>query len=117
MHGWGAETYNWDCGRGFYDTSGCDGESEYAVNNMPDSVEMIYRSVRLIVTKPELCCSDIGDEIYTGGRLTDCAGDDNPCRAAMQVRLSQTGVCVTIPVLVRRTSRAGVAVGVPGTES
>ena len=43
MHGWGAETYNWDCGRGFYDTSGCDGESEYAVNNMPDSVEMIYR--------------------------------------------------------------------------
>ena len=58
-----------NCGRGFYDTNGCDGESEYAVNNMPDSVEMIY--------------SDIGDEVYTGGRLTDCAGDDNPCRAAL----------------------------------
>ena len=27
--------------------------------------------------------SDIGDEIYTGGRLSDCHGDDNPCRAAM----------------------------------
>ena len=69
MHGFGSQTYNWNCGRGFYDTSGCDGESEYAVNNMPDTVEMIY--------------SDIGDEVYTGGRLTDCAGDDNPCRAAL----------------------------------
>ena len=28
-------------------------------------------------------CSDIGDEVYTGGRLSDCAGDENPCRAAM----------------------------------
>ena len=69
MHGFGAETYNWDCGRGFYDTNGCDGESGYAVNNMPPSVEMVY--------------SDIGDEVYTGGRLSDCAGDENPCRAAM----------------------------------
>ena len=49
MHGWGAATYNWNCGSEFYDTTGCDGESEYAVNNMPDSVEMIY--------------SDIGDEV------------------------------------------------------
>ena len=49
MHGFGSQTYNWNCGRGFYDTSGCDGESEYAVNNMPDTVEMIY--------------SDIGDEV------------------------------------------------------
>ena len=49
MHGWGAATYNWNCGSEFYDTSGCDGESEYAVNNMPESVEMIY--------------SDIGDEV------------------------------------------------------
>merc|ERR1712211_94389 len=45
------------------------GESSYAVNNMPASVEMVY--------------SDIGDEIYTGGRLSECHGDDNPCRAAM----------------------------------
>ena len=69
MHGFGSQTYNWNCGRGFYDTSGCDGESEYAVNNMPDTVEMIY--------------SDIGDEVYTGGRLSNCAGDENPCRAAL----------------------------------
>ena len=27
--------------------------------------------------------SDIGDEIYTGGRLSGCHGDENPCRAAM----------------------------------
>jgi len=69
FHGFGAHTYNWDCGSAFYDTSGCEGESSYAVNNMPASVEMVY--------------SDIGDEIYTGGRLSECHGDDNPCRAAM----------------------------------
>ena len=46
MHGWGAATYNWNCGSEFYDTSGCDGESEYAVNNMPDTVEMIYSDIR-----------------------------------------------------------------------
>ena len=56
MHGWGAATYNWNCGSEFYDTSGCDGESEYAVNNMPDTVEMIY--------------SDIGDEVR------QCSGVD-----------------------------------------
>ena len=22
-------------------------------------------------------------QVYTGGRLSDCAGDNNPCRAAM----------------------------------
>ena len=69
MHGFGHETYNWDCGRGFYNTEGCDGEAGYAVNHMPPSVEMIY--------------SDIGDKVYTGGRLSSCAGDENPCRAAM----------------------------------
>ena len=46
------QTYNWNCGRGFYDTEGCDGASEIAVNEMPDNVEMLY--------------SDIGDELYTG---------------------------------------------------
>ena len=56
IHGWGAATYNWNCGSEFYDTSGCDGESEYAVNNMPDSVEMIY--------------SDIGDEVYFHAKNT-----------------------------------------------
>jgi len=43
FHGFGSHAYNWDCGSAFYDTSGCDGESSYAVNNMPGSVEMIYR--------------------------------------------------------------------------
>ena len=27
----------------FYDLQGCEGESSYAVNNMPASVEMVYR--------------------------------------------------------------------------
>jgi len=69
LHGWGVDTYNWNCGAGFYDTSGCRGESAYAVNNMPASVEMIF--------------SDIGDYTYTGGRLSSCSGDNNPCRAAL----------------------------------
>ena len=43
IHGWGHHTYNWDCGAGFYNTDGCNGASEQAVNNMPPSVEMIYR--------------------------------------------------------------------------
>jgi len=69
IHGFGHETYNWDCGRGYYNTDGCDGESEYAINNMPSSVDMVY--------------SDIGDELYTGSSLSWCAGDENPCRAAL----------------------------------
>ena len=69
LHGWGAATYNWNCGEGFYDTDGCRGDSAYAVNNMPPSVEMIY--------------SDIGDYTYTGGRLSSCSDDRNPCRQAL----------------------------------
>ena len=52
IHGWGVHTYNWDCGQGFYDTDGCNGASQYAVNNMPASVEMVY--------------SDVGDEVISG---------------------------------------------------
>ena len=36
--------------------------------------------IKMIITKIH---SDIGDEIYTGGRLSGCHGDENPCRAAM----------------------------------
>ena len=41
--------------------------------------------------------SDIGDEIYTGGRLSDCHGDDNPCRAAM---IDQVLVMMMVMVLM-----------------
>ena len=70
LHGFGHHTYNWDCGAGFYDTEGCNGASEYAVNNMPPNVEMIY--------------SDIGDEVISGRRLSTCANERNPCRAALE---------------------------------
>ena len=43
------------------------------------------------------CSSDIGDEIYTGGRLSDCHGDDNPCRAAM---IDQVLVMMMVMVLM-----------------
>ena len=69
MHGWGAATYNWNCGSEFYDTSGCDGESEYAVNNMPDSVEMIY--------------SDIGDEVPLCSQSMSIINHNN-CRCTQE---------------------------------
>ena len=37
----------------------------------------------LLIIIMTILASDIGDEIYTGGRLSECHGDDNPCRAAM----------------------------------
>ena len=45
LHGFGPHTYNWDCGAGFYDTYGCNGASEYAVNNMPPNVSLVVNSV------------------------------------------------------------------------
>ena len=70
IHGWGHETYNWDCGRGFYNTDGCDGASEIGVNQMPPNVEMVY--------------SDIGDETICGRELSYCTDQSNPCRAALE---------------------------------
>ena len=101
IHGFGHQTYNWNCGRGFYNTDGCDGESEHAVNSMPASVEMVY--------------SDIGDEMYTGSELSWCAGDDNPCRAAL---IDQQGFgngrCSWDPVVTLRAIR-GTAESVGAT--
>ena len=70
IHGWGHETYNWDCGRGFYNTDGCDGASEIGVNQMPPNVEMVY--------------GDIGDETICGRELSYCTDRSNPCRAALE---------------------------------
>ena len=73
-HAFGHHTYNWDCGSGYYDTKSCNGASEYAINNMPPSVEMIY--------------SDIGDAVISGKRLSYCANERNPCRAALEDQVS-----------------------------
>ena len=55
---------------------GCNGASEYAINNMPPGVEMVF--------------SDLGDVIISGKRLSYCTDERNPCRAALedQVTLS-----------------------------
>ena len=73
-HAFGHHTYNWDCGSGYYNTTGCNGASEFGINNMPPSVEMIY--------------SDIGDAIISGKRLSYCANERNPCRAALEDQVS-----------------------------
>ena len=69
LHSFGHHNYNFDCGEGFYDTAGCRGDSADAINNIPATVEMIF--------------SDIGEYIYTGGRLSSCSNDSNPCRQAV----------------------------------
>ena len=96
MHGWGAHTYNWDCGQGFYNTDGCNGASEYAVNNMPPSVEMVY--------------SDVGDEVITGRRLSYCASERNPCRAALEDQQGfGNGRCSWDPVVTLRAVRSDMS--------
>lgn len=69
QHPFGHPTYNFNCAAGVYNTSGCAGASAIGVDGMPASVEQIF--------------SDIGDQVYTGGVLTDCAPDSNPCRRAI----------------------------------
>ena len=92
IHNFGASTYNWDCGEGFYDTEGCNGASEYAVNNMPPNVEMIY--------------SDIGDEVISGRRLSTCTDERNPCRAALEDQQGWgNGRCSWDPVVVLKSIR------------
>ena len=92
LHGFGHHTYNWDCGAGFYNTEGCNGASEYAVNNMPPSVEMVY--------------SDIGDEVITGRELSYCASNRNPCRAALEDQQGYgNGRCSWDPVVTLRAVR------------
>jgi len=93
LHGFGHHTYNWDCGAGFYNTDGCNGASEYAVNNMPPSVEMVY--------------SDVGDEVITGRRLSYCTNERNPCRAALEDQQGfGNGRCSWDPVVTLRAVRS-----------
>ena len=61
IHLFGHHTYNFDCGAGYYNTDGCNGASETAVNDMPPNVEMIY--------------SDIGDDTISGRRLSYCTDE------------------------------------------
>ena len=92
IHGWGHHTYNWDCGAGFYNTDGCNGASEYAVNNMPPNVEMIY--------------SDIGDEVISGRRLSTCTDERNPCRAALEDQQGWgNGRCSWDPIVTLKAIR------------
>lgn len=46
------QTFNWDCGEGWYETRPYVGEASYAISNMPDNVEQIF--------------SEVGGEVYTG---------------------------------------------------
>ena len=83
LHPNGHSTFNWDCGGAGaawspYKTDGCLGAAQYVVHHMPDTVQMVF--------------SDIGDEVYHGGRLIrgsmyGCpAGTaDNPCQAAYKL--------------------------------
>ena len=64
----GKQTFNWNCGGEWYNHSGCYGSAREAVGGMPPSVQKIF--------------SDVGDDVWTGSRLSWCAPLRNPCRQA-----------------------------------
>lgn len=59
------EPFNWLGG-----DEGCRGSAKVAVMQMPDSVEQVYTS--------------LGGGLKTGGFLTECASEKNPCRRAYE---------------------------------
>ena len=58
-HSWGVPSYNWDCGQGHYDTTGCNGASQHAVNNMPPNVDMVYSVIGRYVISGNECIQRI----------------------------------------------------------
>ena len=58
-HSWGVPSYNWDCGQGHYDTTGCNGASQCAVNNMPPNVDMVYSVIGRYVISGNECIQRI----------------------------------------------------------
>eukprot|EP00966_Prymnesium_polylepis_P099903 2312925-Prymnesium_polylepis.1 len=54
-----SESFNWNCGDGWYRGDGCAGSAAVAVNEMPPNVDQVY--------------SDLGEEVWTGGKLGKCA--------------------------------------------
>eukprot|EP00054_Salpingoeca_dolichothecata_P004952 m.32538 g.32538 ORF g.32538 m.32538 type:complete len:324 (-) comp14996_c0_seq2:19-990(-) len=61
-------TFNLACGRTAYNHTGCEGASKLAVERMPKNVTQVF--------------SDIGDTVLSGGVLTTCSKEPNPCRQA-----------------------------------
>ena len=69
LHEDGHGTFNWDCGGPWVEPdTGCTGATKFVIDHLPESVQLIY--------------SDMGDEVYHGAALTDCAPVESPCREA-----------------------------------
>jgi hypothetical protein len=70
---WMDGMYNFGCAEAatshwLGDDLDCHGTAKVAVMNVPDNVKQIF--------------SGVGGNIISGGRLSTCAGDENPCRKA-----------------------------------
>ena len=63
--------YNFNCGMGTLgDSLECAGSAKSAVENMPPEVKMVFSGF------------EVGVRVMSGGILTSCAPDSNPCRQA-----------------------------------
>jgi len=63
--------FNFNCGQNYMgDPLECLGKSMDAVAMMPPEVKMVFSGAK------------VGADVQSGGALSDCAGDDNPCRQA-----------------------------------
>ena len=76
----GHTTFNFECGRPFFDGEECMGASARAVNALQEA----SLGVRNIFTA-------LGDEVRTGGPLSSCVPEASPCRAAFRLNADPTG--------------------------
>ena len=63
--------FNFNCGEMLLgDTLECGGSAREVVNNMPEQIKMVFSGF------------EVGNKVFTGGVLTSCADETNPCRQA-----------------------------------
>ena len=63
--------FNFNCGKGLMGQPyECEGKSREAVSGMPPSVKMVFSG------------GEVGSQVNSGGALTTCAPESNPCRQA-----------------------------------
>ena len=62
--------FNFNCGDGLISVAECEGSAKAAVENMPSNVKMIFSGF------------EVGNKVMSGGALTSCGEETNPCRRA-----------------------------------
>ena len=87
LHEDGHGTFNWDCGGPWVEPdTGCTNATQYVIQNLPESVELIY--------------SDMGDEVAHGAALAECAPAESPCREAYRLYPAGSTPAILDPIVV-----------------